>query len=67
VWSAELPFSETSIVRQLQTWPVAGHLVVVGELETQDDATVTHRDPYLASIDLATGAVASGKLTALSR
>jgi hypothetical protein len=65
VWSVELPFSETSMVRRLQTWPVAGHLVVVGELETQDEATVTHRDPYMASVDLATGAVASGKLTAL--
>ena len=51
------------MVHRLQTWPVPGHLVVVGELQSEV-AGVTHRDDYLVSIDLATGNIASRKLNA---
>jgi len=63
VWKSELPLSETDMIRRLQTWPVPGHLVVVGELQTEA-AGVTSRDEYLVSIDLATGQLASRKLNA---
>jgi hypothetical protein len=63
VWKSELPLSETNFVRRLQTWPVPGHLVVVGELQSED-AGVTSRDDYLISIDLANGKVVSRKLNA---
>ena len=63
VWKTELPLSETDTVRHLQTWPVAGHLVAVGELQTED-AGVTSRDEYLVSVDLATGKLQSRKLNA---
>jgi hypothetical protein len=66
VWTTELPFSETSIVRRLQTWPLPGRLVVAGELETEDMG-VRRREPYLASIDLANGAVATRNVAKSAR
>jgi hypothetical protein len=64
LWKAELPLSETDAVRRIQTWVVPGHILAVGELRTQDDGGVQHRDPYLVSVDLASGAVASRNLAA---
>jgi len=63
VWKTELPLSETDMIRRLQTWPVPGHLVVVGELQSEE-AGVTHRDDYLVSINLATGKLQARKLNA---
>jgi hypothetical protein len=42
---------------------VPGYLIAVGEWEYEDDGGVTHRDPYLVSVELATGALKSRKLT----
>jgi hypothetical protein len=63
VWKSELPLSETDLIRRLQTWPVPGHLVVVGELQSED-AGVTRRDEYLVSVELATGKLHTRKLNA---
>jgi hypothetical protein len=64
LWRAELPFSETDAIRQLATWQLPGRVVAIGELRTQDDSGVQHREPYLASISLADGAVSSRNLVA---
>jgi hypothetical protein len=64
VWTAELPLSETDAVRRIASWNLPGHVVVVGELRSQDDGGVHHRDQYLVSVDLANGKVASRNLEA---
>jgi hypothetical protein len=56
VWKAELPLSETDSVRQVATWLVSGHLVVVGELQTESDGVHT-RTQQAVTIDLKTGAL----------
>jgi hypothetical protein len=56
VWKAELPLSETDSVRQVATWLVSGHLVVVGQLQTESHG-VHRRTLEAATIDLKTGAV----------
>jgi hypothetical protein len=56
VWKAELPLSETDSVRQVATWLAPGHLVVVGQLQTESDG-VHRRTLQAATIDLKTGAV----------
>jgi hypothetical protein len=38
--------------------------VAIGELRTQDDGGVQHRDPYLVSVDLASGKLNSRNLAA---
>jgi hypothetical protein len=63
LWTVELPLSETNTVRHVPTWQVPGYLIAVGEWEYEDDGGVTHRDPYLVSVELATGALKSRKLT----
>ena len=64
LWDTELPFSETDLVRRVATWQVPGHIVIVGELQFTDDAHVTHRDPYLASIELDSGKLRARQLNA---
>jgi hypothetical protein len=59
-----LPLSETDAVRRVVGWNLPGHVVVVGELRSQDDGGVHHRNQYLASVDLANGKVASRNLEA---
>lgn len=54
VWRAELPLSEGSTINRLSTWPLAGHVVVVGLLQTED-AGVSRAMPQLVSVDLKTG------------
>jgi hypothetical protein len=61
LWRAELPLSETDSLRPARTWWLPGHLVVVGEL-VREDAGVTHRDPYLVSVDLGHGGMRSVQL-----
>jgi hypothetical protein len=61
LWDSELPFSETDIVRHVWKWRVPGHLLAVGEKQYVD-AGVTHREQWLASVDLETGAVQSRPL-----
>lgn len=61
VWNTELPLSETQTFSPFATWPLPGHLVVMGE-QQYEDAGVTRRDPYLVSIDLKTGAMQASKL-----
>ena len=56
VWKAELPLSETDLVRQVATWLVPGHLVVAGQLQTESDG-VHSRTLQAATIDLKTGAL----------
>ncbi len=56
VWKAELPLSETDLVRQVATWLVPGHLVVVGQLQTASDG-VHRRTLQAATIELKTGAL----------
>jgi hypothetical protein len=65
LWDAPLPLSESDFIRRVPTWMVPGHVIAVGELQTQDDGGVTHRDDYLVSIELATGKVVSRQLNAL--
>jgi hypothetical protein len=65
LWDSPLPLSETDFVRRVPTWVVPGYVVAVGELQSEDDGGVTHRDPYLVSVELATGKVASRQLNAL--
>ena len=62
VWKSELPLSEPDMIRRVATWHLAGHVVVVGELQYVDDGGVTRRDDYLVSVDLASGAVQSRQL-----
>jgi hypothetical protein len=64
LWQAELPLSETDAVRRVVGWNLPGHVVVVGELRSQDDGGVHHRNQYLVSVDLANGKVASRNLEA---
>jgi hypothetical protein len=54
VWKAELPLSETDSVRQVGTWLLPGHLVVIGQLQTVSDG-VQSRTLQAATIDLKTG------------
>ena len=61
VWTTELPLSETSTVNQIGTWSLPGHVVMMGQLQTEKDG-VTSREPQLVSIDLETGAMKSTKL-----
>ncbi|MFO1078364.1 MAG: PA2928 family protein [Planctomycetota bacterium] len=58
LWQAELPLSETDPVRQVATWLVSGHLIVVGELRTVTDG-VQSRTPQIVTIDLNTGTLRS--------
>ncbi len=62
-WRTELPLSETDAVRSIRQWRLPGHLVIVGELQSESNG-VTSREPYLVSVDLATGAMQSSKLAA---
>lgn len=62
VWSTELPLSEADTIRRISSWHVPGHLVVMG-VQQLEEAGVTRRDPYLVSIDLASGAMQASKLT----
>jgi hypothetical protein len=62
VWSTELPLSETDFARRVATWPLPGRLVAMGTQQAED-AGVTRFDPYLVSVDLATGALQASKLT----
>lgn len=62
VWSTELPLSEADTARRVANWHVPGHLVVMG-VQQIEEAGVTRSDPYLVSIDLATGATRAAKLT----
>jgi len=64
VWKAELPLSETDVVRRVASWRLPSHVVAVGELWTTDDGRVQHRDPYLVSVDLESGEVHSRNLDA---
>ena len=64
VWKSELPLSETDAVRHISTWVLPGRVIAVGELRWQDDGGVHRREPYVASVDLASGAVASRNLAA---
>ncbi|MFT3807092.1 PA2928 family protein [Arenimonas sp.] len=61
VWETELPLSESSTLNRISTWPVSGHIVVMGVLQSEKDG-VTSREPQLVSIDLASGAMKSTKL-----
>jgi hypothetical protein len=54
IWKAELPLSETDAVRQVATWLLPGHMVVVGQLQTTADG-VQSRTLQAATIDLKTG------------
>ena len=56
VWRAELPLSESGIANPVRTWVLDGHLVAVGQLESESEH-MTRREPHLVSVDLATGAV----------
>ncbi|MEO6155188.1 MAG: PA2928 family protein [Thermomonas sp.] len=62
VWRTELPFSETNLLRNITKWRLPGHLVAVGEKEYVE-AGVTHREPWIASVALDTGAMQVRKLT----
>ena len=62
LWQSELPLSETDAVRRVATWLLPGRLLVVGELRWKDDGGVHRREPYLASVDLANGAVTARQL-----
>ena len=64
VWKAELPLSETDVVRHVASWQLPGYIVAVGELRSQDDGGVHHSDPYLVSVDLKNGQVHSRNLDA---
>lgn len=61
VWTAELPLSEAGTANPIQTWNLPGHLVAVGNLESEYDH-VHGREPHLVSVDLATGAVSAWNL-----
>lgn len=61
VWKTELPLSESSTLNRISTWPLPGHLVAMGQLQTEKDG-VTSREPQLVSIDLETGSMKSTKL-----
>jgi len=61
LWSAELPLSPPDTIQRLATWPLPGRLVAMG-VQQVEDAGVTRRDPYLVSVDLATGAMQASKL-----
>lgn len=61
VWKAELPLSESGIANPVRTWNLPGHLVALGNLESQADH-VSLREPHLVSADLATGAVQAWNL-----
>lgn len=56
VWKAELPLSETDLIRRIATWIVPGHMVIVGE-EQLHSAGVLSRESRLVSVDLKTGAL----------
>ena len=58
VWKVELPLSETDSVRQVATWLVSGHLVVVGQLQTESHG-VHRRTLQAATIHLKTGPLRS--------
>jgi len=62
VWNAELPLSEAETIRRVANWPLPGHLVVMG-VQQFEEAGVTRSDPYVASIDLKTGATRAARLT----
>ncbi len=61
VWRAELPLSESSSINPISTWPLPGHVAVMGLLQTKD-AGVTRRIPQLVSVDLKTGEAKSTTL-----
>jgi len=61
VWRAELPLSESSSINPISTWPLPGHVAVMGLLQSRDEG-VTSRIPQLVSIDLKTGAAKSTTL-----
>jgi hypothetical protein len=65
LWDTPLPLSESDLIRRVPTWVVPGHVVAVGELLTQDETGVMHRDEYLVSVELATGKLVSRQLDAL--
>ena len=67
VWSTELPFSETDIIRHVWKWRVPGHLVAVGEKQYVDDGGVTRREQWLASVELASGKLTSRPLESLDQ
>jgi hypothetical protein len=64
LWRAELPLSEPDVIRHIASWQLPGRIVAIGELRTQDDGGVQHRDPYLVSVDLASGKLNSRNLAA---
>ena len=64
LWRAELPLSEPDVIRHVASWQLPGRIVAIGELRTQDDGGVQHRDPYLVSVDLASGKLNSRNLAA---
>ncbi len=61
VWRAELPLSESGIGNPVRTWTLPGHLVALGNLESEVDY-ISRREPHLVSVDLATGAVQAWNL-----
>jgi hypothetical protein len=56
LWRAELPLSESGIANPVRTWVVGGHLVAVGNFESESEH-MTSREQHLVSVDMATGAV----------
>jgi hypothetical protein len=61
VWHTELPLSESSSINVISTWPLPGHVAVMGLLQSKD-AGVTSRVAQLVSIDLETGEMKWTKL-----
>lgn len=53
-WTTPLPLSETGTINPVRNWQLPGRLVMSGALESVSDG-VTHREPHMVSIDLASG------------
>lgn len=61
LWTAPLPISESHTGNPVAYWLLPGHVVVLGAQQSVQDG-VTLREPHLASVRLADGAVAAWNL-----
>ena len=62
-WKTELPLSETSTMNPVRFWTLPGHVIAVGDLQTEVDY-VAGRVPHLVSVAIADGTMHAWNLQA---
>jgi hypothetical protein len=63
LWRTELPLSETGTMNPVRFWMTAGHVVALGQLQTEVDYVVG-RVPHLVSVGIEDGAMHAWNLQA---